>query len=130
MSLTILPRATNPGGAQAAQIQLQTVIDDVLSVVAVVYGEGPEIERVLEVVVGRATAKPIRRAVWCPDPSVLSPTQAKRYARKNKVVVAIGLQDRVASALDLDEAQSGFEVESAYLRAEAQTPTSPGGTDH
>lgn len=127
MALTILPRSGDPGGAAAARVQLQTIINDVLNVVMIVYGEGPDIERVLEVVVGRAAAKPqLRSAVWCPDPDVLSEEQRKSYTRKNKVAVSIGLEDKVADALDLDEAQSGFSVERAYLRAEAQTPTDPG----
>jgi hypothetical protein len=76
---------------------------------------------VIEVVVGRATAKPqIRRVVWCPDESVLSATQRKNYYRKGKVAVAIGLSDEVAETLDIDEAQSGFLVEQAFLEAEVQ----------
>jgi hypothetical protein len=123
MAITILPRANDPGGSTAAQAQLQTVLDDVLTVVMIVYGEGVDIERVIEVVVGRATAKPlIRLVVWCPDPTVLSKDQKKSYFRANKVAVAVGLADKVAAALDIDEAQSGFEVEGAYLEAEAQTP--------
>jgi hypothetical protein len=121
MAITILPRADDPGGAPAAQVQLQTIIDDVLTVVMVVYGEGADIERVIEVVVGRATAKPqIRRVVWCPDPTVLSVQQKKNYFRTNKVVVSIGLADKIAEALDGDEAQSGLCVEKAFASAEAQ----------
>lgn len=128
MSLSILPRAGDPGGAPAAQQQLQTIINDVLNVVMIVYGEGPDIERVLEVVVGRAAADPanVRRAVWCPDPAVLSKEQKKGYFRANKVAVSVGLEDKVADALSLDEAQSGFSVERAFLRAEAQTPADAG----
>lgn len=121
MAITILPRAGDPGGASAAQVQLQTLIDDVLNVVMVVYGEGTDIDRVIEVVVGRATAKPqIRRVVWCPDPTVLSAQQKKNYFRVNKVAVAVGLADRIAQALDIDEAQSGMSVELAFAEAEAQ----------
>ena len=121
MAITILPRAGDPGGAAAAQTQLQTVLDDVLTVVMVVYGEGTDIERAIEVVVGRATAKPlIRRVVWCPDPAVLSTDQKKSYFRNGKVAVSVGLGDKIADALDIDEAQSGMTVELAFARAEAQ----------
>jgi hypothetical protein len=121
MAITILPRTGDPGGAPVAQVQLQTIIDDVLSVVMVVYGEGTDIERVIEVVVGRATAKPqIRRVVWCPDPTVLTAAQKKNYFRHNKVAVSVGLADKVADALDIDEAQSGMTVELAFAKAEAQ----------
>ncbi len=97
------------------------MIDDVLNVVMIVYGEGTDIERVIEVVVGRATAKPqIRRVVWCPDPRVLSVEQRKNYFRKDKVATAIGLADKIAEALDIDEAQSGMSVELAFLAAEDQ----------
>ena len=128
MSLTILPRSGDPGGAAAAQHQLQTIINDVLNVVMVVYGEGPEIERALEVVVGRAAADPtnVRRVVWCPDPGVLSKDQKRDYLRAKKVAVSIGLEDKVADSLNADEAQSGFSVERAFLRAEAQTPEDAG----
>ena len=121
MAITILPRSGDPGGAPTAQTQLQTVIDDVLNVLIVVYGEGPDIERVIEVVVGRATAKPqIRRVVWCPDTTVLTAKQKKNYFRKAKVAVSIGLADKIAAALDIDEAQSGMSVELAFADAEAQ----------
>ncbi len=121
MAITILPRAGDPGGASAAQVQLQTVIDDVLNVVMVVYGEGLDVERVIEVAVGRAAAKPqLRRVIWCPDPGVLSAKQRKSYFRNNKVAVAIGLADKIAEALDIDEAQSGMSVELAFAEAEAQ----------
>jgi hypothetical protein len=122
MAITILPRTGDPGGAIAAQVQLQTVIDDVGNVVMVVYGEGPDIERAIEVAVGRATIDPPqnRRVVWCPDSSVLSTRQKKDYFRANKVAVAIGLADKIAEALDIDEAQSGMSVELAFAAAEAQ----------
>lgn len=127
MALTILPRSGDPGGADAAQQQLQTIINDVLTVVIVVYGEGSKIERAIEVVVGRAMAKPqIRRAVWCRDPDVLSKDQKKKYFRAKKAGVSIGLEDKVADALDGDEVRSGFSVERAFLRAEAQTPDDAG----
>ena len=127
MAITILPRAGDEGGKAVAQAQLQTVIDDVLNVVMIVYGEGTDIERVIEVAVGRATAKPqIRRVVWCPDEKVLSAKQKTDYFLENKVAVAVGLADKVAKALDIDEAQSGMSVEIAFLKAEAQAvPNNP-----
>jgi hypothetical protein len=121
MAITILPRTTDPGGTSAAQAQLQTVIDDVLNVVMIVYGEGTDIERAIEVVVGRATAKPqLRRVVWCPDPTVLSTKQKANYFRDDKAAVSIGLADKIAKDLDLLEAQSGLSVERAFLEAELQ----------
>ena len=122
MAITILPRAGDTGGATAAQVQLQTLIDDVLNVVIIVYGEGEDIERVIEVVVGRATAKAqIRRVVWCPDAGVLTSQQKKDYFRANKVAISVGLADKIADALDIDEAQSGMLVELAFAKAEAQS---------
>ena len=121
MAITILPRTTDPGGSSGAQAQLQTAIDDVLTVVMIVYGEDTDIERAIEVAVGRATAKPqIRRVVWCPDPTVLSTTQKTNYFRDNKAAVSIGLADKIAKDLDLAEAQSGLSVERAFLEAELQ----------
>jgi hypothetical protein len=122
MALTILPRTTDPGGAPTAQAQLQTIIDDPLTVVVIVYGEGVDVERAIEIAVGRATAKPeVRRVVWCPDPSVLSADQAKRYSKKNAVIVAIGLENKIADSLDADDSQSIALVEKAFLNAEAQS---------
>lgn len=124
MAFTILPRADDSGGAAAAQAQLQTIIDDVRTVVMIVYGEGTDIERVIEVAVGRATIPTIppdlRRVVWCPDPGALSAEQKKRYFRKNKVAVAVGIDNKIADALDIDEAQSGLSMELAFQRAVAQ----------
>lgn len=121
MAITILPRSTDPDG-ETAPVQLQTIIDDPLTVVMVVYGEGNDIDRVIEVVVGRATAKPeIRRVVWCRDVAVLSTDQKKNYFRKDKVAVCIGLSNKVDSALDIDEAQVALMVEEAFLEGEADT---------
>jgi hypothetical protein len=122
MALTILPRDGEP---IAVQTQLQTIIDDVLTVVIVICGEDAGVDRVVEIAVGRATKKPdLRRVVWCPNCKLLSDEQLKRYFRKNKELTAIGLADKVAAALTIDEAQSGAEVELAFLAAEKQTPES------
>jgi hypothetical protein len=126
MPLLTLPRAGDPGGADAARVQLQTVIDDTLNVVLVLYGEEPafDIRQALDVAVGRASAKSeIRRVVWCPDPDVLTDDQRASYFRKNKVGATVGLADRVAATLSLKEAQDGLKVELAFLEAESQTPT-------
>jgi hypothetical protein len=121
MILTILPRATEGGGAAEAQVKLQTLIDDVLTVVLILYGETPETKRMLEVAVGLAEVKPqIRRVVWCPDPSVLSKEQKRDYMKKDKVAVTIGLANKIAAALDIDEAQFAMEVRIAFAKAEAQ----------
>lgn len=125
MAITILPRTGDSGGVAAAQAQLQVLIEDVRTVIAIVYGEGPEIERVIEIAVGRATIPTIppdlRRVVWCPDETILSSEQKKKYFRKNKVVVFVGLADEIAEALDIDEGRSGLSVELGFQKAAAQS---------
>jgi hypothetical protein len=121
MILTILPKSGDDGGAQAAQVKLQTVIDDVETVVLIAYGEGPEINRVIEIAVGRADVEPyIRRVVWCPDSSVLSAEQRASYFQKDKAVVTIGLADKIAGALDIVRAQLPLHIELAFSKAETQ----------
>ena len=123
MALITLPRSNDPGGATEAQVKLQAAIDDPLTVVMILYGEGPDVERALETCTGRALAMPaIRRVVWCPDPGVLSPQQKKSFFRANKAAVSIGLADSIAESLSLDDAQVRIDVEGAFLAAEAQKP--------
>lgn len=123
MALITLPRVNDPGGTPEAQAKLQAAIDEPFTVVIIVYEEGPEVEHVLETCTGRALAKPaIRRVVWCPDPSVLSPEQKKNFWRANKAAVSVGLADTVADALTLKQAQVRILVEGAFLAAEGQTP--------
>ena len=121
MPQIILPRSGDPGGAAEAQIRLQSAIDAEFTVLMIIYGEGPDIERVIEVCDGRALAKPaIRRVVWCPDPTVLSADQKKNYFRKDKVAVSVGLSNILAEALPLEKAKARIFVEGAFLEAEGQ----------
>lgn len=121
MLLTILPKSTDDGGAAAAQVKLQTLIDDVETVVMIVYGEGAEINRVIEIAVGRADVGPyIRRVVWCPDVTVLSAEQKSSYYSKNAAAVTVGLADKLAAALNLIRAQMPLQIELAFTKAEAQ----------
>jgi len=126
MALTTLSRNDDPQSSAFAQGQLQAIIDQVSNVVMVIYGDDPQTSSIVDMAVGLATSKPLLRwVVWCPNPKVLSDEQRKKYFRKEKIAVSIGLQDKVARALDIDDAQDGFELELAYLEAEAQKPTSP-----
>lgn len=121
MVLTILPKSTDDGGAAAAQVKLQTLIDDVETVVMVVYGEGAEINRVLEIAVGRADVEPyIRRVVWCPEVAVLSAEQKSSYYTKDAAAVTVGLADKLAASLNLTRAQMPLQIELAFAKAEAQ----------
>ena len=126
MALITLSRKDDPQASAFAQGQLQAIIDQVSNVVMVIYGDDPETNGIVDMAVGLATSKPqLRFVVWCPNPKVLSDDQKQKYFRKGKVAVSIGLQDKVAKALNSDDAQDGFEVELAFLAAEAQKPTSP-----
>ena len=123
MALIILPRSGNPGGATEAQIKLQAAIDDPLTVIMIVYGEGPEVEHALQTCAGRALAKPaIRRVVWCPDPEVLSVQQKKNVWQSGMGVVSVGLADKLADALTIKRAGVRLFVENAFITAEKQLP--------
>ena len=120
MSLIILPRDTGDDSRIEAQNKLNAAIDDPLTVVLIVYGEGPEIEEALEVCVARASIKDmIRRVVWVPDPEVLSADQKARYFQQNKVAVAVGLNDKAVGSLTKTQARGRLFVERAFVKAEA-----------
>lgn len=126
MAFTKLVSSNDPGGASFAQGQLQATIDRLLNVALIVYGEGAAQDEIVSLARELAGSKPeIRDVIHCPDPTVLSAEQKKSYYRNGKVVVAVGLRDKVAKALGVEEAQDGFELELAFLAAERQTPTSP-----
>lgn len=126
MAFTKLVTSDDSRGAAFAQGQLQATIDRLLNVALIVYGDGPEQDDIVSFARELSGSKPaIRDVVHCPDPTVLSAEQKKSYFRNGKTVVAIGLQDKVARALDKDTALDGFELELAFLAAEAQKPTSP-----
>lgn len=126
MAFTKLVTSDDPKGAAFAQGQLQATIDRLLNVALIVYGDGPDQDNIVSLARELSGSKPaIRDVVHCPDPTVLSAEQKKSYFRNGKTVVAIGLQDKVARALDKDTALDGFELELAFLAAEAQKPTSP-----
>ncbi|NIM51593.1 MAG: hypothetical protein GTN62_12260 [Gemmatimonadales bacterium] len=120
MALIVLPRNTGAEAAEQARQKLQAAIDDPVTVVMIVYGEGPHIEKALEVCVARASVKAlIRRVVWIPDSSVLSTELKRRFWRSGKVAVAIGLDDQVAAALSKARAKARIFVEEAFLGAES-----------
>lgn len=120
MSLIILPRNTGTDACIQAQNKLKAAIDDPLTVVMIVYGEGPEIEEALGICVARASVKSmIRQVVWVPDPTVLSAEQKAEYFESNKVAVAVGLNDKAAASLSKAKAAAKIYVEQAFLKAEA-----------
>jgi hypothetical protein len=126
MAFVKLVSSNDPRGAAFAQGQLQSTIDRILNVALIVYGDGPEQEEIVSLARELASSKPeIRDVVHCPDPSVLSPEQKRHYFRNGKTVVAIGLQDKVAKALGKTDALDLFELDLAFLAAEAQKPTGP-----
>lgn len=122
MPLLILPRHTDANGTPTAQAELQAEIDDPQTVVVIIYGEGPDVDRALEVAVGRAAADDLglRRVVYCPDDSVLSDQQRSDYFVTDKVLVAIGLADKIADSLTASRAGVAAYVERAFARAEKQ----------
>lgn len=120
MSLIVLPRNTGVSAAEGARRKLIAAIDDPLTVVMLVYGEGPDIEKAIEICVARASVKaPIRRVVWIPDASILTPELKKQYHRAGKAAVAVGLSDKVVAALTKTRAKGRIFVEEAFLQAEA-----------
>lgn len=123
MTLIVLPRNTDASAADDARRKLLGAIEDPITVVMLVYGEGPEIERAIEICVARASVKgAIRRVVWIPDPSVLDDDLKRRYFRSGKVAVAVGLDDKVAAGLTKIQAGGRIFVEDAFLAAEGQRP--------
>ena len=121
MALIILPRNTDPETAAEAQHKFKAAIDDPFTVLMVVYGEGPDTPRILEVCCARASVKAaLRRVVWIPDPTVLSDEQKRKYWKKTYAAVAIGRDDKVAYKLTKVEARGRIYVAEAFTSAESQ----------
>lgn len=122
MALIILPRKNDYNTAkQDAQLKFNVAIDDPFTVLMVVYGEGPETPRILEVCSARASIKAaIRRVVWIPDPTVLSDEQMVKYAPKTSAAASIGIDNKIAKRLTKSRAKITIHVERAFLTAESQ----------
>lgn len=115
MPVIILPRSTDQNGAAVAQTRLQSEIDDPYSAVMIVLGEGPEINRVVEVGVARASISALRRRiVWAQDVAVLTSEQREDYSPEGEVAAFIGLDNRVKKRLKIGKAQVPFYVEEAF----------------
>jgi hypothetical protein len=121
MSVVVLPRNAGANAFTEAQSKLRFLIDDALSVLAVVRGGHPNSEQVLEVASGRASTKPaIRRVVWVPDVSVLTPQQQADFFGNGGLLATIGIADKVARVLSAEDATVKYLVEKAFLEAEVQ----------
>ena len=116
MSVTIIPKAPKA----ESQAKFQAVIDDPLSVVMIVFGEGPDAEAAIEIASARASLRTaVRRVVWVKDSSVLSTSQRQAYVRANKLAVSVGLNDKIATTLTKSRAKLKSFVEIAFTKAEA-----------
>ena len=122
MALIILPRKSDYDTAEEdAQHKFKVAIDDPFTVLMVVYGEGPDTPRILEVCSARASVKAaIRRVVWIPDPSVLSDEQQVKYGPKTSAAASIGLDNKIAMRLTKSRAKITIYVEKAFVAAESQ----------
>lgn len=122
MSLIVIPKvpAGDTAGKEAAQTKFQAAIDDLATVVMIVYGEGHDIDEVLEVVSARADLRPlIRKVLWVKDHKVLSASQKSKFFVTSKAAVAIGLSDTKGDTLTKSEAKRRRKVERAFTKAEA-----------
>ena len=121
MARTTLPKSSDTDAARAPE-QLQKAISDPLSVTMLVFGKGPNIDRILANVEARASVKSsIRRVVWIPDPSVLSDEQRARYVSSDNVVVAVdGKHGAIAATLTGSKARGALRVDTAFNLAEKQ----------
>ena len=119
MARVTLPNSSEPGAADAPD-QLQQLINDPLSVTMLVFGEGPEIDKVLKMSEDRASVKAsIRRVIWIPDPAVLSAEQRTRYGVPGNTAVAVdGKHGKVAETLNDIQAQGALRVDRAFNLAE------------
>jgi hypothetical protein len=121
MSMIILPKAGEPGGAAQAKEEFQAALADDFTVILIVYGELPDVERPLEIATARAAANPaIRRVVWCQDPAVLTAQQRQDYFDSDAIAVSVGLADKLAYVVQKKFAEFRSEYEKAFLTAEAQ----------
>jgi hypothetical protein len=120
MPLIILPLASELDGTASAQAKLKAEIDDPFAAILVVFGIGPEINRVVEVATARASLSPLRRhIVWAPDTNVLTDAQREDLFPDKTVVAVIGLDNKVKVRLNLAKAQVPFFIEQAYTKAGA-----------
>jgi hypothetical protein len=118
MAIVVLPKTSDPNGTTDAQSRLQAEIDDPFSAVMIILGEGPPINRVVEVGTARASTAPLRRrVVWVPDTGVLTKQQLKDYSPAGEVAVFIGLDNTVKSRLALVQAQIPLMVEQGFTNA-------------
>lgn len=118
MAIIVLPKTTDPNGTADAQSRLKAEIDDPFSVVMIILGDGPSINRVVEVGTARASISPLRRrVVWVPDTGVLTQQQMQDYSPNGEVAVFIGLDNKVNSRLPLAQAQIAIFVEQGFTNA-------------
>ncbi|TAH37341.1 MAG: hypothetical protein EYC70_10240 [Planctomycetota bacterium] len=118
---TVLPRKGDANAADAPAI-LRHIIHEPATVVMMILGRPPGIERILEVAIGRAeAAAQTRRVVHAPDPEVLEQATIDDIrAGKNHVSAAYGLRDTIAARLLSGPAKDKIEVEIAFALAEQQ----------
>ena len=118
MAIVVLPKSTDPNGTADAQARLQAEIDDPFHAVMIIQGEGPDINRVVEVGTARASIAPLRRrVVWAPDPDVLTDEQKEDYSPNGQVAAFIGLDNKVKQRLKLAQAQITAFVDQAFTMA-------------
>lgn len=116
-----LPRNTGPDAVAEAEKTFLAALGDPLSVLMVVYGDGPATVEILRVCDDAASVKPaIRQVVWVPDPTVLTDSLQKTYWRSGYAAVSIGLADSIAKELTQAQAKVDIYVEEAFLDAESQ----------
>lgn len=122
MPFIVLAKSSEPNGTEKAQARLKALIDDPLTVLTLIGGEGSEAHDSLEMAVSVASAKPaIRRVVWVPDKTVLSADQLANFFPQGVLLCSVGIEDRVAETLSPKKAKIRSLVEHAFLAAEAQT---------
>lgn len=120
--LTVLPTKSDDNAADAMAI-FKSVIAEPVSVVLFILGKPRGFERILEVALGRAEAsRDSRRVLHAPDADVLDQTiiDDVKGSSGRSVVATYGLQDKIAARLTSGKAKDRFEVEEAFLSAEAQ----------
>jgi len=119
MTLIVIPRADTQEDRAEAQGKFQAAVDDLVTVVLVVYGDAQGTDEILEVCLARASVRPqVRRVVWVKDAAVLSTKQRTDYMQRNRVVVAIGLNDKMVDSLTRAKAKVRLYVEEAFTKAE------------
>ncbi len=121
MLLIILPKNTGTEAVEEAQQKLDAEINNPLTVLMLIYGEGAEIDRAIQICTEAASVKPnIRKVISIPDHTVLTIEQKRRFMHPIKPVVSVGLNNEIAIALEVFESQEDVYVEEAFNSAEAQ----------